>query len=162
MGWLRRPGWDAEAKRRCQRRGVKRRSVGSAAKACGSKASKPSTVWTFGGSVKRWRRVAQGSRPTALQVSMRPYRWAEALTAATEQLKSQFFRLCKALHKRKNWLFAGSERAAAIQSLFATAKLNGIEPAAWLKDTLEKLPIWPNSRIDELLPLRENAQAVSN
>ena len=63
---------------------------------------------------------------------------------------------------KKNWLFAGSERAAqraaAIQSLFATAKLNGIEPAAWLKDTLEKLPVWPHRRIDELLPLRENAQ----
>lgn len=58
---------------------------------------------------------------------------------------------------RKNWLFAGSERAgkraAAIQSLLATAKLNGIEPHAWLKDTLEKLPAWPNSHIDELLPL---------
>ncbi|MGI0863882.1 IS66 family transposase, partial [Pseudomonas aeruginosa] len=58
---------------------------------------------------------------------------------------------------KKNWLFTGSERAgrraAAIQSLLATAKLNGIEPAAWLKDTLEKLPSWPNSRIDELLPL---------
>ena len=61
---------------------------------------------------------------------------------------------------KKNWLFSGSERAgkhaAAIQSLFATAKLNGIEPAAWLKDTLEKLPTWPNSRIDELLPLQKN------
>jgi transposase len=58
---------------------------------------------------------------------------------------------------KKNWLFAGSERAgkraAAIQSLLATAKLNGLEPLAWLKDTLEKLPTWPNSRIDELLPL---------
>jgi len=57
---------------------------------------------------------------------------------------------------RRNWLFAGSERAgqraAAIQSLLGTAKLNGLDPAAWLKDTLEKLPIWPNSRIDELLP----------
>jgi transposase len=62
---------------------------------------------------------------------------------------------------KKNWLFAGSERAgkraAAIQSLFATAKLNGIEPAAWLKETLEKLPTWPNSRIDELLPIRPKA-----
>ncbi|NMY54044.1 transposase domain-containing protein, partial [Pseudomonas sp. WS 5051] len=28
-----------------------------------------------------------------------------------------------------------------------------LEPAAWLKATLEKLPAWPNSRIDELLPL---------
>ena len=59
---------------------------------------------------------------------------------------------------KKNWLFAGSERAgkraAAIQSLLGTAKLNGIEPCAWLKDVLEKLPVWPNSRIDELLPLR--------
>lgn len=58
---------------------------------------------------------------------------------------------------KKNWLFTGSERAgrraAAIQSLLATAKLNGIEPAAWLKDTLEKLPTRPNNRIDELLPL---------
>lgn len=61
---------------------------------------------------------------------------------------------------KKNWLFTGSERAgrraAAIQSLLATAKLNGIEPAAWLKDTLEKLPAWPNNRIDELLPLSAN------
>lgn len=59
---------------------------------------------------------------------------------------------------RRNWLFTGSERAgrraAAIQSLLATAKLNDREPLAWLKDTLEKLPSWPHSRIDELLPLR--------
>ena len=57
---------------------------------------------------------------------------------------------------KKNWLYAGSElagqRAAAIQSLLATAKLNGLDPYAWLKDTLEKLPTWPNSRLDELLP----------
>ena len=57
---------------------------------------------------------------------------------------------------KKNWLFAGSERAgqraAAIQSLLGTAKLNGLNPEVWLKDTLEKLPAWPNSRIDELLP----------
>lgn len=62
---------------------------------------------------------------------------------------------------KKNWLFAGSERAgkraAAIQSLFATAKLNGIEPAAWLKDTLEKLPVWSMRRIDELLPIKPAA-----
>ena len=57
---------------------------------------------------------------------------------------------------KKNWLFAGSERAgqraAVIQTLLGTAKLNGLDPAAWLRDTLEKLPTWPNSRIDELLP----------
>ncbi len=59
---------------------------------------------------------------------------------------------------KKNWLFAGSERAgkraAAIQSLLGTAKLNGLDPHAWLNDTLDKLPTWPNSRIDELLPLK--------
>jgi len=57
---------------------------------------------------------------------------------------------------KKNWLFTGSElagkRAAAIQSLLGTAKLNELNPVAWLRDTLEKLPTWPNSRIDELLP----------
>ena len=60
---------------------------------------------------------------------------------------------------KKNWLFAGSERAgrraAAIQSLLATAKLNGIEPLAWLTDTLTKLPTCPNSQIDSLLPLNK-------
>lgn len=59
---------------------------------------------------------------------------------------------------KKNWLFAGSaragKRAAAIQSLFATARLNGLDPYAWLVDTLEKLPVWPYSRIEELLPLK--------
>lgn len=58
---------------------------------------------------------------------------------------------------KKNWLFAGSERAgrraAAIQTLLGTAKLNGLDPYTWLRETLEKLPAWPNSRIDELLPL---------
>ena len=59
---------------------------------------------------------------------------------------------------KKNWLFTGSERAgkraAAIQTLLGTAKLNGLDPAAWLRDTLEKLPTCLNSQIDSLLPLR--------
>jgi hypothetical protein len=59
---------------------------------------------------------------------------------------------------RQNWLFTGSEhagcRAAAILSLLATAKENGLEPYVWLKDTLKKLPGWPCSLIDELVPLR--------
>ncbi len=63
---------------------------------------------------------------------------------------------------RKNWLFTGSERAgkraAVIQTLLGTAKLNGLDPAAWLKGTLEKLPTWPVNRIDELLPLRRDQE----
>ena len=62
---------------------------------------------------------------------------------------------------KKNWLFTGSERAgkraAAIQSLLATAKLNGLDPAAWLRDTLEKLPTCRNSHIDSLLPFNMEA-----
>jgi transposase len=62
---------------------------------------------------------------------------------------------------KKNWLFTGSERAgkraAAIQSLLATAALNGLDPAAWLRSTLGKTarPVL-NSEIDSLLPLRQS------
>lgn len=59
---------------------------------------------------------------------------------------------------RKNWLFAGSEqagkRAAAIMSLLATAKANGIDPHAWLTGTLTRLPTTRDRDIDSLLPLR--------
>jgi hypothetical protein len=45
------------------------------------------------------------------------------------------------------------QQAAAIQTLLGTAKRNDWNSAGWLRDTLEKLPTWPNSRIDELQPL---------
>ena len=57
---------------------------------------------------------------------------------------------------RKNWLFAGSLRAgqrnAAIMSLLQSAKLNGLNPAAYFKDVLERLPTQKQSEIHELLP----------
>lgn len=57
---------------------------------------------------------------------------------------------------RKNWLFLGSprggERAACIMSLIATAKANGHDPYAYLKDVLTRLPTHPNRKIYELLP----------
>ena len=57
---------------------------------------------------------------------------------------------------RKNWLFSGSlaagARAADIMSLIQTAKMNDIEPLAYLIDVLTRLPTHPNSRIEELLP----------
>jgi len=40
--------------------------------------------------------------------------------------------------------------------LFATANLNGLDPALWLANTLEALPTRPNSRIDSLLPFSDN------
>jgi transposase len=59
---------------------------------------------------------------------------------------------------RNNWLFAGSlrsgKRAAAIMSLIHSARLNGHEPHAYLKDVMERLPTQPASQIGELLPHR--------
>jgi transposase len=57
---------------------------------------------------------------------------------------------------RRNWTFAGSDeggrRAAAMYTLIESAKLNGIDPRAWLADVLARLPSHPASRIRELLP----------
>lgn len=57
---------------------------------------------------------------------------------------------------RKNWTFAGSdagaERAAAIYTLIETAKLNDVDPRAWLADVLGRLPDHAVRHIDDLLP----------
>jgi hypothetical protein len=47
---------------------------------------------------------------------------------------------------------AGGERAAAIYSLVETAKLNGLDPQAYLRDVLARIADHPINRIDELLP----------
>ena len=65
---------------------------------------------------------------------------------------------------RKAWLFCGSElagqRAAMVMSLVQSAKLNGHDPWAYLKDVLERLLAHPNHRIDELLPHRWSPTAA--
>ena len=57
---------------------------------------------------------------------------------------------------RKSWLFAGSERgadrAAAMATLIMTAKLNNIDPQAWLADVLARIADHPVSKLDDLLP----------
>jgi len=57
---------------------------------------------------------------------------------------------------RKSWLFAGSdrggERAAAMYSLIVTAKMNDVDPQAWLADVLARIADLPQSRLSELLP----------
>lgn len=59
---------------------------------------------------------------------------------------------------RKNYLFVGSEaggKAAAIAyTLVETAKLNGVDPHAWLADTLARIPDYKITKVDELLPWR--------
>ena len=57
---------------------------------------------------------------------------------------------------RRNWTFAGSDgggdRAAAICPLIETAKLNGLDPQAWLADVLGRIADHPARRIADLLP----------
>lgn len=58
---------------------------------------------------------------------------------------------------RKNWLFAGSktggDRAAAVYSVIESAKLNGLEPQAYIADVIAKIAgEWPAASWDELMP----------
>jgi len=57
---------------------------------------------------------------------------------------------------RKSWLFCGSDRggqrAAVMYSLIVTAKMNGVDPQAWLADVLLRIAAHPAHRLDELLP----------
>jgi transposase len=55
----------------------------------------------------------------------------------------------------KNWLFAGSDdggERAAIYTLIETAKLNGLNPEAYLRDILDRIATHPARQIDDLLP----------
>ena len=64
--------------------------------------------------------------------------------------------------RRKNWLFAGSlragQRAAAVMSLIQSARLNRLDPYAYLKDVLQRLPTHKNHLITDLLPHRWQPQ----
>lgn len=65
---------------------------------------------------------------------------------------------------RKAWLFAGSERggerAAMIYTLIMTAKLNGVDPQAWLADVLARIAEHPAHRLGELLPWNWRAETA--
>lgn len=66
---------------------------------------------------------------------------------------------------RRAWLFAGSdrggERAAAIYTLIATAKLNGVNPQAWLADVLRRIADHPASQLYQLLPWHWKQREIS-
>lgn len=66
---------------------------------------------------------------------------------------------------RKAWLFAGSdrggERAAVMLSLITTAKLNDVDPRAWLADVLARIADHPASRLDQLLPWNWTPKATA-
>ena len=65
---------------------------------------------------------------------------------------------------RRAWLFAGSdrggERAAAMYTLIATAKLNSVDPQAWLADVLRRIADHPASQLHELLPWHWNLREI--
>lgn len=66
---------------------------------------------------------------------------------------------------RKAWLFAGSDRggqrAAFLYSLIVTAKLNDVDPQAWLADVLARIAEHPVQKLDELMPWNwRNSNAV--
>jgi len=65
---------------------------------------------------------------------------------------------------RKNYLFMGSDNggrsAASAYTLIETAKLNGVDPQAWLTDVLSRIADHKINRIDELLPWRYAARAA--
>ena len=66
---------------------------------------------------------------------------------------------------RKSWLFAGSDRgadrAAVMATLIMTAKLNDIDPQAWLADVLARIASLPQGRLRELLPWNWSAHVRS-
>ena len=102
-------------------------------------------------------RIGQGSRPFALAVSISEYRLALAFTTLTEWLKSQFLRLWKAFHNRRNWLFSdtprGARASATCYSLIETAKANGLEPYAYLHHVLQHIAAADTlEKIEALLP----------
>ena len=59
---------------------------------------------------------------------------------------------------KKNWLFFGSaeagQRSAVMYTLIANCRLHGVEPYAYLKDVLERLPRTTNRQVAQLTPLR--------
>jgi transposase len=67
---------------------------------------------------------------------------------------------------RKNWLFSGSdsggERAAAFYTIIRSARLNGIEPEAYLCDVIARIGSYPINRLAELLPWNWSPPATQN
>ncbi len=93
------------------------------------------------------------SSPSVGNVAVRPDGYLELDNNAAE-------RGMRAVVLGKNYLFVASEaggKAAAIAyTLIETAKLNGIDPNAWLADTFARIPDYKITKVDELLPWRWN------
>jgi hypothetical protein len=80
--------------------------------------------------------------------------------------KRPSFLLCWIQHKRKKYLFAGSdsggERAAAIYSLIGTATLNSLDPEACLRQVIGCIAEHPVNRVTDLLPWNISTPATTD
>jgi hypothetical protein len=99
---------------------------------------------------------ACGSPSLSLQIEINVSMTAARSPPRSEPANNHDLRLCTPLHKRKAWLFAGSdrgaERAAVMNTLIMTARLNDIDPKAWLADLFARIADHPQTRLHELLP----------
>ena len=77
-------------------------------------------------------------------------------------MKSQFFFLCGAPHKKKNWLFFGEagagERGAILYTVIESCRRRGIDPYAYLKDVLTRLPSMTNRQL--VVSVRRSTESV--
>jgi hypothetical protein len=71
-------------------------------------------------------------------------------------VNNQFFRLCGDPHKRKNWLFAGNDKAgqtaATLYSLIASAERHGVDPQRYLTGVLANIGMTPREELGLFLP----------
>ena len=78
--------------------------------------------------------------------------------ACATALRIQLSALCGDPHKRKNWLFTGSENGgktmAVLFSVVSSCQRHGHDPFVYLRDVLTRLPNHPKDRLEELLPNR--------
>jgi hypothetical protein len=97
--------------------------------------------------------------PDTLVPGALPCRASSAMASWRPTTTSPRIRSAASRSGRKNHLFAGSdaggERAAAVYTLIGAARLNGVNPEAWLSDVLARIAGGhPINRIEELLPWR--------
>lgn len=145
--------------------GVEREAQGLALDAAGRKAlrqqkGKPVAEALYAWLDRKLAQVPEGSA-TAKAITYSLHRW-QALTRYLDDgdlpIDNNWLenRIRPIALGRNNWLFAGSaragRRAAVVMSLIQSARLNGHDPHAYLRDVLERLPLTPESCLVELLP----------